>query len=143
MMRGRLLTCLAASLVVARLPGHAWTGFLDEYTHINGTEGTREEGLPESLSALLVSESWTTRRYRWRGSGATGKWPPPTAAQRAREPISLSPARAATIRSSEPFARRRRPIPAHHPRKNYPRAPYLHHGLRRRTRPRRRRCPHG
>ena len=36
---------------------HAWTGFLDEYTHISGTEGTREEGLPESLSALLVSES--------------------------------------------------------------------------------------
>jgi len=36
---------------------HAWTGFLDEYTHISGTEATREEGLPESLSALLVSES--------------------------------------------------------------------------------------
>ncbi len=35
---------------------HGWTGFLDEYTHISGTD-TREVHLPESLSALLVSES--------------------------------------------------------------------------------------
>jgi TnpA family transposase len=35
---------------------HGWTGFLDEYTHISGTP-SREPGLPETLSALLVSES--------------------------------------------------------------------------------------
>ncbi|HEX6596598.1 MAG TPA: Tn3 family transposase [Acidimicrobiales bacterium] len=35
---------------------HAWTGFLDEYTHISGAP-SRLEGLEESLSALLVSEA--------------------------------------------------------------------------------------
>jgi hypothetical protein len=35
---------------------HGWTGFLDEYTHMTGAE-TREPGLPETLSALLVSEA--------------------------------------------------------------------------------------
>ena len=35
---------------------HGWTGFPGEYTHISGT-GTGEVHLPESLSALLVSES--------------------------------------------------------------------------------------
>ena len=50
---------LLPEVEIADLPleVHAWTGFLDEYTHISGTEGAREEGLPESLSALLVSES--------------------------------------------------------------------------------------
>ena len=51
-----------ASLVALRgeverlLEVHGWTGFLDEYTHISGTD-TREVHLPESLSVLLVSES--------------------------------------------------------------------------------------
>ncbi len=35
---------------------HGWTGFPGEYTHMAGTE-TREPGLPETLSALLVSEA--------------------------------------------------------------------------------------
>ena len=35
---------------------HSWTGFLDEYTHISGGQ-SREDGLYESLAALLVSES--------------------------------------------------------------------------------------
>lgn len=35
---------------------HAWTGFLDEYTHISGAP-SRAEGLEESLCALLVSEA--------------------------------------------------------------------------------------
>jgi len=50
---------LLPEVEVADLPleVHGWTGFLDEYTHISGTELTREEGLIETLSALLVSES--------------------------------------------------------------------------------------
>ena len=49
---------LLPEVEIADLPleVHGWTGFLDEYTHMSGTE-TREPGLPESLSALLVSES--------------------------------------------------------------------------------------
>jgi TnpA family transposase len=49
---------LLPEMEIADLPleVHAWTGFLDEYTHIRGTPG-REPGLPETLSALLVSES--------------------------------------------------------------------------------------
>jgi TnpA family transposase len=50
---------LLPEVEIADLPleVHGWTGFLDEYTHISGTELTREEGLIETLSALLVSES--------------------------------------------------------------------------------------
>ena len=49
---------LLPEVEIADLPleVHGWTGFLDEYTHISGTD-TREVDLPESLSALLVSES--------------------------------------------------------------------------------------
>ena len=49
---------LLPEVEIADLPleVHGWTGFLDEYTHISGTD-TREVHLPESLSALLVSES--------------------------------------------------------------------------------------
>jgi Tn3 transposase DDE domain len=49
---------LLPEVEIADLPleVHGWTGFLDEYTHISDT-GTREARLPESLSALLVSES--------------------------------------------------------------------------------------
>ncbi len=49
---------LLPEVEIADLPleVHGWTGFLDEYTHISGIEA-REEGLAESLSALLVSES--------------------------------------------------------------------------------------
>jgi hypothetical protein len=49
---------LLPEVEIADLPleVHGWTGFLDEYTHIAGTE-TRDPGLPETLSALLVSES--------------------------------------------------------------------------------------
>ncbi|MDA8333227.1 MAG: Tn3 family transposase [Candidatus Dormibacteraeota bacterium] len=35
---------------------HGWTGFLDEFTHISGTQG-RASNLIESVSALLVSEA--------------------------------------------------------------------------------------
>jgi hypothetical protein len=58
---------LLPEVEIADLPldVHAWTGFLDEYTHISGTEGIREEGLPESLSALLVSESCNVGLTRW------------------------------------------------------------------------------
>jgi len=35
---------------------HAWTGFLDEYTHISGSS-SRAAGLNETLSALLVSDA--------------------------------------------------------------------------------------
>ena len=49
---------LLPEVEIADLPleVHGWTGFLDEYTHMAGTE-TRDPGLPETLSALLVSES--------------------------------------------------------------------------------------
>ncbi|HEY5844512.1 MAG TPA: Tn3 family transposase [Mycobacterium sp.] len=49
---------LLPEVEIADLPleVHAWTGFLDEYTHIADTHA-REPGLPETLSALLVSES--------------------------------------------------------------------------------------
>lgn len=49
---------LLPEVEIADLPleVHGWTGFLDEYTHISGTP-SREPGLPETLSALLVSES--------------------------------------------------------------------------------------
>ena len=49
---------LLPEVEIADLPleVHGWTGFLDEYTHMSGT-GIREEGLTETLSALLVSES--------------------------------------------------------------------------------------
>jgi Tn3 transposase DDE domain len=49
---------LLPEVEIADLPleAHGWTGFLGEYTHISGTD-TREVHLPESLSALLVSES--------------------------------------------------------------------------------------
>src|SRR5664279_2770226 len=49
---------LLPEVEIADLPleVHGWTGFLDEYTHISGTQ-SREPGLPETLSALLVSES--------------------------------------------------------------------------------------
>ena len=49
---------LLPEVEIADLPleVHGWTGFLDEYTHMAGTTG-REPGLPETLSALLVSES--------------------------------------------------------------------------------------
>ena len=49
---------LLPEVEIADLPleVHAWTGFLDEYTHISGTE-IRDDGLNETLSALLVSES--------------------------------------------------------------------------------------
>ncbi len=49
---------LLPEVEIADLPleVHRWTGFLDEYTHISGTP-SREPGLPETLSALLVSES--------------------------------------------------------------------------------------
>ena len=74
MIRRRLVTCLAASLVVARLPAGNFS------------------------------------------SGLTGR------------------ARLGALPS--------RPAPAHHRRKNHPHAPYLHHRIHLRTRPRRRRCPH-
>jgi TnpA family transposase len=49
---------LLPEVEIADLPleVHGWTGFLNEYTHLSGTE-TREPGLSETLSALLVSES--------------------------------------------------------------------------------------
>lgn len=49
---------LLPEVEIADLPldVHSWTGFLDEYTHISGQD-IREPGLPETLSALLVSES--------------------------------------------------------------------------------------
>ena len=49
---------LLPEVEIADLPleVHAWTGFLGEYTHISGSE-IREDGLGETLSALLVSES--------------------------------------------------------------------------------------
>ena len=49
---------LLPEVEIADLPleVHGWTGFLDEYTHMAGTE-TRDPGLPETLSGLLVSES--------------------------------------------------------------------------------------
>ena len=49
---------LLPEVEIADLPleVHGWTGFLDEYTHMAGTP-SREPGLPETLSALLVSES--------------------------------------------------------------------------------------
>jgi hypothetical protein len=49
---------LLPAVEIADLPleVHGWTGFLDEYTHISGTPSS-EPGLPETLSALLVSES--------------------------------------------------------------------------------------
>ncbi len=49
---------LLPEVEIADLPleVHAWTGFLNEYTHISGQD-VREPGLPETLSALLVSES--------------------------------------------------------------------------------------
>lgn len=49
---------LLPEVEIADLPleVHSWTGFLDEYTHMASTD-TREPGLPETLSALLVSEA--------------------------------------------------------------------------------------
>jgi len=49
---------LLPEVEIADLPleVHGWTGFLDEYTHMAGAE-TREPDLPETLSALLVSEA--------------------------------------------------------------------------------------
>jgi hypothetical protein len=49
---------LLPEVEIADLPleVHGWTGFLDEYTHMAGTP-SREPGLPETLPALLVSES--------------------------------------------------------------------------------------
>jgi Transposase and inactivated derivatives, TnpA family len=35
---------------------HAWTGFLDDYTHISGSPA-RADGLTESISALLVADA--------------------------------------------------------------------------------------
>lgn len=35
---------------------HAWTGFLDAYTHLSGA-GSRMENLAISLAALLVAEA--------------------------------------------------------------------------------------
>ena len=59
---------LLPEVEIADLPleVHGWTGFLDEYTHISGTD-TREVHLPESLSALLVSESCNVERLNWVG----------------------------------------------------------------------------
>jgi hypothetical protein len=70
---------LLPEVEIADLPleVHGWTGFLDEYTHIGGTEQTREEGLIETLSALLVSESGSTP-LPLAEPGAAGRWPPPT-----------------------------------------------------------------
>ena len=49
---------LLPEVEIADLPlqVHAWTGFLDDYTHISGAP-SRLDGLKESLSALLVSEA--------------------------------------------------------------------------------------
>ena len=49
---------LLPEVEIADLPleVHGWTGFPGEYTHLAGAE-TREPGLPETLSALLVSEA--------------------------------------------------------------------------------------
>jgi lysophospholipase L1-like esterase len=49
---------LLPEVEIADLPleVHGWTGFLDEYTHVSGAE-IREDGLNETLSALLVSEA--------------------------------------------------------------------------------------
>lgn len=49
---------LLPEVEIADLPleVHAWTGFLDEYTHISGSPA-RAGGLEETLSALLVSEA--------------------------------------------------------------------------------------
>ena len=70
---------LLPEVEIADLPleVHGWTGFLDEYTHIGGTEQTREEGLIETLSALLVSESGSTP-LPLAEPGGVGRWPPPT-----------------------------------------------------------------
>ena len=56
-LRGRV-EALLPEVEIADVPleVHAWTGFLDEYTHISGAP-SRTEGLEESLSALLVSEA--------------------------------------------------------------------------------------
>ena len=49
---------LLPEVEIADLPleVHGWTGFLDEYTHVSGAE-IRDDGLEETLSALLVSEA--------------------------------------------------------------------------------------
>ena len=53
------VTALLPEVEIADLPleVHAWTGFLDEYTHISDTSGEPDPTLPETLSALLVSEA--------------------------------------------------------------------------------------
>lgn len=51
---------LLPEVEIAGLPleVHARTGFLDEYTHIGDTGGSDSDPtLPETLSALLVSEA--------------------------------------------------------------------------------------
>ena len=52
------MEALLPEVEIADLPleVHGWTGFLDEYTHMAGAP-SREPGLPETLSVLLVSES--------------------------------------------------------------------------------------
>jgi len=72
---------------IADLPPevHAWTGFLHQYTHISGAE-TREEGLPESLSALLVSESCNVGLT----PVAEETYPPLTRERRGPSPSSLA-----------------------------------------------------
>jgi TnpA family transposase len=54
------VTALLPEVEIADLPleVHAWTGFLHEYTHIADTDGGElDPTLPETLSALLVSEA--------------------------------------------------------------------------------------
>jgi hypothetical protein len=56
-----LRTTVAAMLPRVDLPDlllevHAWTGFLDAYTHV-GQAGTRMENLPISIAALLIAEA--------------------------------------------------------------------------------------
>ncbi|HVA26026.1 MAG TPA: Tn3 family transposase [Chloroflexota bacterium] len=53
-----MVEALLPEVEIADLPleVHAWTGFLDEYTHISGAPH-RADGLAESVSALLVADA--------------------------------------------------------------------------------------
>ena len=54
-----MVEALLPEVEIADLPleVHGWTGFLDDYTHISGAP-SRAAGLVESVSALLVADSW-------------------------------------------------------------------------------------
>ena len=67
---------LLPEVEIADLPleVHGWAGFLDEYTHMADAE-TREPGLPETLSALLVSERLQRRAHPGRRRNLPASFP--------------------------------------------------------------------